>query len=184
MSRLVPVFALLALAVLGAALLVQGPAKAVLPDEILDDPVLEARARALSAELRCLVCQNESIDSSNAELARELRLLVRERLVAGDSDREVLDYLVARYGDFVLLRPPFKPSTYLLWFGPILILLIGGGGIVLALHRRRNRPAREAAPLTTGERGRLAALLDVEEPPGSCACAPRGCRPGSRRPGT
>ena len=150
----------LVLAILGAALLAQGPAKAVLPDEILDDPALEARARTLSAEIRCLVCQNESIDSSNADKARELRLLVRERLVAGDSDQEVLDYLVARYGDFVLLRPPFKPSTYLLWFGPLLILLLGGGGIALALGRRRNRPAREAVPLTATERDRLAALLD------------------------
>src|SRR3546814_6727246 len=92
-----------------------------------DPPVLEQRARDLSAEIRCVVCQNESIDSSNAEIARELRLLVRERLVAGNSDQQVLDYLVARYGDFVLLRPPMKPATYLLWFGPFLILLIGGG---------------------------------------------------------
>src|SRR3546814_5271106 len=90
---------------------------------MLDDPVLEQRARDLSAEIRCVVCQNESIDSSNAELAHELRVLVRERLVAGDSDQEVPDYLVARYGDFVLLRPRMKPSTYLLWYGPFLILL-------------------------------------------------------------
>ncbi len=153
----------LILAILGAALLVQGPAKAVLPDEILDDPALETRARELSAEIRCLVCQNESIDSSNADLARELRLLVRERLVAGDSDQDVLDYLVARYGDFVLLRPPFRPSTYLLWFGPILILLIGGGGIAIAVGRRRRQPALAAAPLTQEERSRLAALLEGED---------------------
>ncbi len=153
----------LILAILGAALLVQGPAKAVLPDEILDDPALETRARELSAEIRCLVCQNESIDSSNADLARELRLLVRERLVAGDSDQDVLDYLVARYGDFVLLRPPFRPSTYLLWFGPILILLIGGGGIAIAVGRRRRQPALAAAPLTQEERSRLAVLLEGED---------------------
>ena len=97
-------------------------AQAVQPDEVLDDPVLEERARALSAEIRCVVCQNESIDTSNAPLARDLRLLVRARLEAGDSDQEVLDYLVARYGDFVLLRPPVRPSTYLLWFGPALLL--------------------------------------------------------------
>src|SRR3546814_8109266 len=99
------------------SLLLAAPALAVEPSEMLDDPVLEQRARDLSAEIRCVVCQNESIDSSNAEIARELRLLVRERLVAGDSDQQVLDYLVARYGDFVLLRPPMKPATYLLWFG-------------------------------------------------------------------
>src|SRR3546814_8042783 len=99
------------------SLLLAAPALAVEPSEMLDDPVLEQRARDLSAEIRCVVCQNESIDSSNAEIAHELRVLVRERLVAGDSDPEVLDYLVARYGDFVLLRPPMKPSTYLLWYG-------------------------------------------------------------------
>src|SRR3546814_16320055 len=95
---------------------------------------LEQRARDLSAEIRCVVCQNESIDSSNAEIARELRLLVRERLVAGDSDQQVLDYLVARYGDFVLLRPPMTPATYLLWFGPFLILLIGAGSVFVYLR--------------------------------------------------
>ncbi len=101
------------------------PAWAVEPDEMLDDPVLEARARALCQEIRCLVCQNEPIDSSNADLARDLRILVRERIVAGDSDGEVKAFLVARYGDYVLFDPPMKLTTYLLWFGPALILQIG-----------------------------------------------------------
>ena len=131
-------------------------ALAVLPDEVLDDPALEARARALSANIRCLVCQNESIDSSNADLARDLRVLVRERLVAGDSDREVLDYLVARYGDFVLFKPPLKPATYLLWFGPGILLLLGAVGLWLYFRRRSLAPA---LPLDSTERARLAELL-------------------------
>lgn len=150
---------LLALALLAAVLPPGGTSLAVQPDEILDDPALEARARDLSREIRCLVCQNESIDSSNADLARELRLLVRERLVAGDSDRQVLDFLVQRYGDFVLLRPPFKPSTYILWFGPVLVLLVGGGALLFAIRRRRARPAAEAPPLTAEEAARLDRLL-------------------------
>ncbi len=136
-----------------------GPAGAVLPDEVLEDAVLEVRARELSREIRCVVCQNESIDSSNAELARDLRLLVRERLVAGDSDAQVLDFLVARYGEFVLLRPRFKPTNYLLWFGPAAVLLLGGLGIAL-YFRRRQAPGSPAAPgLTPGEQARLARLL-------------------------
>src|SRR3546814_10231566 len=119
---------------------------------------LEQRARDLSAEIRCVVCQNESIDSSNAEIARELRLLVRERLVAGDSDQQVLDYLVARYGDFVLLRPPMKPATYLLWFGPFLILLIGGGAVFIYFRCLRRAPAMPPA-LSTEEEARIARLL-------------------------
>ena len=143
------------------ALLLAMPAAAVEPDEMLDDPVLEQRARALSAEIRCVVCQNESIDSSNAEIARELRLLVRERLVAGDSDREVLDYLVARYGDFVLLRPPLKPGTWLLWFGPFVILLLGALAVVV--YFRRQRAAAAAPPaLSEEEEARLGRLLDGE----------------------
>ena len=98
------------------------PAHAIQPDEVLADPALEARAREIGRELRCLVCQNQSIDDSDADLARDLRVLVRERLQAGDSDRQVVDYVVSRYGDFVLLRPPVKPATYALWFGPLLIL--------------------------------------------------------------
>lgn len=140
-----------------------GSARAVEPDEILDDPVLEARARALSGELRCLVCQNESIDSSNAGLARDLRIIVRERLVAGDSDAQVKAYLVARYGDFVLLDPPLKASTYLLWFGPALVLLAGGAGVAIYFRRRRKAPA-EVMPLTPEERARLDRLLDETNP--------------------
>jgi cytochrome c-type biogenesis protein CcmH len=139
-------------------LLLAVPALAVEPGEMLDDPVLEQRARALSAEIRCVVCQNESIDSSNAEIAHELRVLVRERLVAGDSDQEVLDYLVARYGDFVLLRPPVKPSTYLLWFGPFVILLLGV--VAVFVYFRRQRAAAALPPaLSIEEETRLARLL-------------------------
>lgn len=148
---------LLALMLLAAAL----PALAVEPDEILDDPGLEARARVLSKDIRCLVCQNESIDSSNAEMAKDLRVLVRERLVAGDSDQEVFDYLVARYGDYVLLEPPMRPRTYLLWFGPALLLLLGGLGVAL-FFRGRRKAAAQPAPLTAAERNRLQELL--EEP--------------------
>ncbi len=101
------------------------PALAVEPSEILDDPVLEARAREISQQLRCVVCQNQSIDESNADLARDMRVLVRNRLLAGDGNSEVIDYMVSRYGDFVLLNPPFKASTYALWFGPGVIVLLG-----------------------------------------------------------
>ena len=141
------------------SLLLAVPALAVEPSEMLDDPVLEQRARDLSAVIRCVVCQNESIDSSNAEIAHELRVLVRERLVAGDSDQEVLDYLVARYGDFVLLRPPVTPATYALWFGPLLLLLLAGIGVVVFLKRRRPEAAPAAAPLDADEKKRLTALL-------------------------
>ena len=149
------------LLVLALAVIVVGlaPAWAVLPDEILDDPVLEARARDLSREIRCLVCQNENIDSSNADLARDLRILVRERLVAGDSDDQVKAYLVARYGDFVLFNPPVKPATYLLWFGPLLIVLFGAGSVIVYFIRRRRDPAAPAMPLSVSERERLERLL-------------------------
>jgi cytochrome c-type biogenesis protein CcmH len=113
------------------------PAFAVNPDEVLADPALEARARAISATLRCLVCQNESIDDSNADLARELRLIVRERLVAGDSDDEVLQYLVDRYGEYVLLKPVFASHTLVLWAAAPLVLVIGGIAIVIAARRKR-----------------------------------------------
>jgi len=155
------------LAVLIAALFAPGPASApawaVQPDEILVDPVLEQRARTLGKELRCLVCQNQSLDDSNADLARDLRLLVRERLKAGDSDQEVLDYIHARYGDFVLLRPPMRPGTWLLWFGPAAVILLGGAGIVL-FFRRRGGTAERPAPLSEAERGRLARVLGDEDP--------------------
>ncbi|MEQ8656164.1 MAG: cytochrome c-type biogenesis protein CcmH [Hyphomicrobiales bacterium] len=139
------------------------PAFAVLPDEVLDDPVLEARARDLSAEIRCLVCQNESIDASNAQLARDLRILVRERLVEGDSNQEVLDFLVARYGDFVLLRPPVNQATVLLWFGPALVLLIAGTVIFLRTRGRKTAVASVPAALSAEEKARLDALLKSDQ---------------------
>ncbi len=155
--------------VLAIMLLLAGltPAGAVLPDEILDDPVLEARARELSQEIRCLVCQNENIDSSNADLARDLRILVRERLVAGDSDDDVKAFLVARYGDFVLFNPPVKPETYLLWFGPALIVLLGVGGVIAYFVRRRRNNEAAPVPLSTDERQRLERILAEGETPES-----------------
>lgn len=129
------------------------PAFAVQPDEVLKDPVLEARARALSRDLRCMVCQNQSIDDSDAPLARDLRILVRERLTAGDSDKQVIDFLVARYGDFVLLKPPLTMQTVLLWFTPVLVLLIAGGGLLLWLRRRT--ADLSVAPLSAAEKARL-----------------------------
>jgi cytochrome c-type biogenesis protein CcmH len=135
------------------------PALAVLPSERLADPALEARARALGQELRCLVCQNQSIDDSNADLAHDLRVLVRERLAAGDSDRQVLAYLTSRYGDYVLLRPPVKPTTWLLWFGPPALLLAGGLAILVAWRRRGAKLAVPPAPLSADERQRLARLM-------------------------
>ena len=155
-------FSLVITALLAAALLGfgAGPAQAILAGEALDDPVLEARARDISKGLRCLVCQNQSIDDSNAGLAKDLRFLVRERLVAGDSDRQVRDYVVARYGDYVLLKPPFKPSTYALWLGPGLMLLLAGAGVVVFLRRQSRRPPSAEAPLDDDERRRLAVMLD------------------------
>jgi cytochrome c-type biogenesis protein CcmH len=140
-----------------------GPAWAVLPHERLADPALEARARALSLELRCQVCQNQSIDDSNAPLAADLRKLVRERLSAGDSDAAVLDFVVRRYGDYVLLRPPVRVDTWLLWYGPFAVLGLGALGALVYLRRRR--PAREApAPaLTDAEEKRLRDLVERRE---------------------
>ncbi|WP_371153668.1 cytochrome c-type biogenesis protein CcmH [Jannaschia sp. 2305UL9-9] len=134
------------------------PGLAVLPDEVLDDPALEARARDLSQGLRCLVCRNESIDESNAELARDLRLLVRERLVAGDTDAQVIDYLVDRYGEYVLLNPPATGSTLLLWGAPLALLLLGGG--VAVAHVSGQKRAPQAAGLSEEEEARLKAMLD------------------------
>jgi cytochrome c-type biogenesis protein CcmH len=134
-------------------------AGAVQPDEILADPKLEARARDLSAQLRCMVCQNQSIDDSNAELARDLRLLVRERLKAGDSDDAIRAYLVQRYGDFILLKPPVKAETLALWGAPIVILLVGGGAIFLNLRRRR-AAVLEPQGLSEREAVELKTLLD------------------------
>ncbi|GAB4136612.1 MAG: cytochrome c-type biogenesis protein CcmH [Sphingomonadales bacterium] len=139
-------------------------ARAVQPDERLEDPVLEARAREISRELRCLVCQNQSIDDSDAHLARDLRVLVRERLAAGDSDQQVIDYIVARYGDFVLLRPPVKPVTYALWAAPVLLLALGIWALVATV--RRSRRAAPPAALSDAERRALAQRLGQEEPRG------------------
>jgi cytochrome c-type biogenesis protein CcmH len=132
-------------------------AQAVEPSERLADPVLEERARTLSKELRCLVCQNQSIDESNADLAHDLRILLRQRLVAGDSDQQVLDYIAARYGVFVLLDPPFAPVTYLLWLTPP--LLVFGTGALLVARARRHRPEQQLPALTQEERARAALLL-------------------------
>lgn len=133
-------------------------ALAVEPSERLADPALEARARALSKELRCLVCQNQSIDESNADLAHDLRVLLRQRLVVGDSDQQVLDYIAARYGMFVLLDPPLEPATYLLWLTPPLLVL--GAGAFLVIRLRRHRPEQRLAGLTPDERASAALLLD------------------------
>ena len=154
-----------------AALLVTlaaaGPGWTIRPDEIMTDPKLEVRARAVGSELRCLVCQNESIDDSDADLAHDLRMLVRQRILAGDSDAQVKAYIVARYGDYVLLKPPLKPETYLLWFGPAIMVLIAGGAAV-AYFRRKPLPT-ETNPLSADQDRRLAVLMgdapsDPKEP--------------------
>jgi cytochrome c-type biogenesis protein CcmH len=138
------------------------PARAAItPDEILPDAAMEARAREITKQLRCLVCQNQSIDDSNAPLARDLRMLVRERLKAGDSDTATLAYVVARYGDFVLLRPPVKATTWLLWFGP-LALLIGAALFLWTRARRKSAAPAAPAPLSEDEQKRLAALMEQE----------------------
>jgi cytochrome c-type biogenesis protein CcmH len=140
------------------------------PDEILADPAQEARARALSKELRCLVCQNQSIDDSDADLARDLRRLVREQIVAGRSDGEILSFLTARYGDFVLLRPPVRPETWGLWFGPLVVFLLAAAGLGFWLHRRGRAPPVERSELSAAERARLDALLaERERAPGAPA---------------
>jgi cytochrome c-type biogenesis protein CcmH len=140
------------------------PAHAVLPDEMLKDQALEHRARDLSRELRCLVCQNESIDDSAAPLARDLRLLLRERLKAGDTDQQVLDYLVARYGEFVLLKPRLSMHTVLLWGTPPILLVLGGIVLLFAVRRRRQADGmRESQrPLTGAEQERVSQLVGTE----------------------
>ncbi|NBJ11526.1 cytochrome c-type biogenesis protein [Microvirga arsenatis] len=143
-----------------AALLFGGAALAVQPDEVLKDPALEKRAREISAGLRCLVCQNQSIDDSDAQLAKDLRVLVRERLVAGDTDDEVESFLVQRYGEFVLLKPTFGAHTLLLWLTPALVLVLGGLGAYAALRRR---PQAAAAALDEEERKALEALLSQDK---------------------
>ena len=143
------------------ALTLAGSALAVEPNERLADPKLEARARAISGELRCLVCQNESIDESGADLAHDIRVLLRQRLVAGDTDAQAVQYIVARYGDFVLLKPPVEPATYLLWFGPAALLLVAGAGTVIALRRRH--AGTEPPPLDEAEKKRLERLMQETE---------------------
>ena len=141
------------------------PARAVQPDEVLNDPVLEARARTLSQELRCMVCQNQSIDDSEAPLAKDLRVLVRERLTAGDSDNQVIDFLVARYGEFVLLRPRLSAHTALLWLAPFGVVLLGAWGLISLWRRRRAEsiPEITQAPLSAAEQARVSELLDGSE---------------------
>jgi cytochrome c-type biogenesis protein CcmH len=148
-----------AIASLLVSFFLSGPVLAVQPDEMLKDPVLEHRARDLSRELRCMVCQNQSIDDSEAPLARDLRLLVRERLTKGDSDQEVLDYLVSRYGQFVLLKPPFEWQTLLLWGLPPLALMAGLIGLLLRA-RRQNSADSEGEALSQSEERRLSTLVD------------------------
>lgn len=148
-------------------LLLAAPAFAIEPGEALKDSGLEARARTLSSQLRCLVCQNQSIDDSQAPLARDLRLLVRERLVGGDSDAQVLDFLQQRYGDFVLLKPPFKPQTWLLWGAPGLLLLAGASALGAAQRRRRSESLASTPPLDEAEQQALDQLLPPQAGPKS-----------------
>jgi cytochrome c-type biogenesis protein CcmH len=141
-----------------AAVLAPLPAHAVRPDEMLSDPALEARARDIGKELRCLVCRNQSVDDSDASLAHDLRVLVRQRLTAGDSDAQVVAYVRSRYGDYVLLRPPFQLDTWLLWGGPAAILIIGLWGV--GRYLRRQARMTGAPPLSPDEERRLASILD------------------------
>jgi cytochrome c-type biogenesis protein CcmH len=145
-----------ALLIAAAALALAGSARAVTPDEQLQDPKLEARARALSQELRCLVCQNQSIDDSAAPLAHDLRVILRERIAAGDTDKQAVGYLVRRYGDFVLLRPPFQADTWALWLGPMAVLLLGGAGVALYMRGRARTPE---APLTPADEAQAARMM-------------------------
>jgi len=140
-----------------ALLLMAAPAFAVNPDEVLADPALEARARALSAELRCMVCQNQSIDDSNADLAKDLRLLVRERISDGDSDEAVLNYIVSRYGEFVLLKPRVGMKTVLLWGAPVLLVIAGGLSLLVFARNRAGKPT--GSKLTADEQAKLSELL-------------------------
>lgn len=140
--------------ILALALAIAAPAAAVLPDEMLPDAAQEQRARAISRDLRCVVCQNQSIDDSDAPLARDLRVLVREQIRLGKTDAEVRDYVVARYGNFVLLKPPVEGDTLLLWAGPFAVLLLGGVAMIL-WQRRRPAATPDSAPLTDAERAEL-----------------------------
>jgi len=143
------------------------PAQAVEPNEMLKDPVLEARAREIGQALRCVVCQNQSIDDSQAEVARDMRRAVRERLLVGDSDQQVFAYMVARYGDYVLLKPPFKARTLILWLGAPALLLVASIALLIAARRRRTAPL-VPSPLDDEERCRLSAILsEAKEPSAS-----------------
>lgn len=144
--------------ILALTLCLSGSAFAVDPSEVLDDPALEERAREISKELRCLVCQNQDIDSSNAELAKDLRVLVRERLVAGDTDKQVIGFIVDRYGDFVLLKPPVQSNTMVLWLTPILLLLVGG--IMIFFLMRRQPAIGESTVLSAQDEQQIKDLLD------------------------
>jgi cytochrome c-type biogenesis protein CcmH len=147
-----------------AAMVAAGPACAVLPSEQLHDAKLEARARHIGQELRCLVCQNETIDESDAPLAGDLRVILRQRLMAGDTDRQAIDYIVARYGHFVLLKPPFEAQTLLLWLGPFLVL--GAGAIGLGLMARAAaRSTDDTAPLSPEETALLSRRLERDDAP-------------------
>ena len=141
------------------ALLMAAPVQAVQPDEVLADPVLEARAREISKEIRCLVCRNESIDDSSAGLARDLRLLVRERIVAGDSDAQVKLYLVERFGEFVLLNPPFNLGNLVIWLAGPVILVLGAMGAAVYMRGQRKEPAVPESPLTPEEKAEVERLL-------------------------
>jgi len=147
------------------ATLIAGPAMAVLPEEQLADPALEARAREISQELRCVVCQNQSIDDSDAPLAADLRAIVRERLIAGDTNEEVMAYVVARYGNFVLLKPPVDVQTLLLWGAPLLVLIPGGLGLALYLRRRNRAGGVAPVPLSAEERRALSTILKADDTP-------------------
>jgi len=157
MKRLIAAILFCCLLPLGAV------AKEAVP--MAEDPVVEQRLNRLAEELRCLVCQNESLAGSRAELANDLRREIRDLIKAGKSDREIVDYLVERYGDFVRYRPPVKASTYLLWFGPFLLLAVGAGGLVMYLRRRRSRVGVEERPLSDDERARADSLLGGGERP-------------------
>ena len=136
----------------------------MLPQEQLADPKLEARARHIGGELRCMVCQNQSIDDSDAALAGDLRIILRERLLAGDTDKQAMDYLVARYGSYVLLKPPFDGETLLLWLGPFLALAAGGLGVGLYLRHRMQADVAAPAPLSAAEQDRLNQLFEANDP--------------------
>ena len=144
------------------ALAISTSAFAVTPDEMLGDAALEARARQISLGLRCVVCQNQSIDDSNAPLAHDLRMLVRERLTKGDTDQQAIDYIVSRYGNFVLLRPPLQFDTLLLWFGPLLLLAAAIPLVRRTLRFQQAAPADAATPLSADEKKRLDAILKTD----------------------